>query len=173
MTAGKKVVLLTYSQGTLYGKEVYNQIAEEHPEFKNSIIQVGVGAIVTSIANNGFYVTYEGDGPVNGVRTLDNKVLPANYFASSISERVMLFAADHFGYSFEKIYLNPKAGMRSMVLKAVKDAANAIDVMVVPSPSRSRGTSLEMWICTCSSRQDDKFFISRAVEMRDTSTATT
>lgn len=128
LTAGKKVVLLTYSQGTLYGKEVYKQIAEEYPEFKNSLIQVGVGAVTNSMGNNGPYVTFAEDYIVNIARsTLDKSILPPNYYISTVNQSNEMLKTDKLGHSFEKIYLNPKWGMREMVLQAVKDAANNIE----------------------------------------------
>jgi hypothetical protein len=77
LNSGKKVVIVSHSQGNLYANAAYQFIKDNYPKYKNSIGIVAVGTPAGRVQDGGWYTTNSLDFVVNMVR-LRYYVLPAN-----------------------------------------------------------------------------------------------
>ncbi|SDK25279.1 hypothetical protein [Microbulbifer yueqingensis] len=83
LDAGKNIVLLGYSQGSLYSKMASNWISINEPTKDQQVGAVLVGAVTNSVpfesVSRGSYTTLNSDTVVNGLRLLHTDILPGNY----------------------------------------------------------------------------------------------
>ncbi|WP_444893535.1 hypothetical protein ACJJIW_19575 [Microbulbifer sp. JMSA004] len=87
LSSGKNVILLGYSQGSLYAKMAADSILSESPEVKPQLGSVLVGAVTNSVPlsseGRGEYVSLVKDYVVSGVRARYPSTLPGNYDRTS------------------------------------------------------------------------------------------
>lgn len=77
LLAGKRVLILSHSQGNLFTNDAVATVSQRQPNFAQSIGFYGVATPATSHYNNADYVTADDDRIINALRLLEN-ILPAN-----------------------------------------------------------------------------------------------
>ena len=85
LQSGKKVILVSHSQGNFYANSAYQYISTHFPDYANSIGQVAVATPSGRVQNGGPYTQNEDDVVISAV-DIFYSVLPANFSYKSPSD---------------------------------------------------------------------------------------
>jgi len=112
LNSGKKVVLVSHSQGNFYANNAYQYIHYNYQKYRNSIGIVAVGTPATRVQDGGPYTTNSEDSVINLLRFISNVLSPTGTYQTN----------DPSGHSFSETYLEhptSKVRIRNQIFSVI------------------------------------------------------
>ena len=155
--SGKKVVIVSHSQGNFYANYAREEVIRRNPEYTNNIRIVGVASPSHFVSGSGDYTTNSYDKIINIVRNIYPDTLRANVSTNTPTPDDHGFSSSYLPWFGSRIRSHVNEARRNMrqpqkdcnpvAIETVRDVqGNFVDTYLVFHAIIQQGNNLSWWV---------------------------